>query len=91
MSREVQEQPEIVQNLVKLGKEQGYLLYEQVNDILASEEFSPEQIDGLFSVFEGEGINFFEDVSDAKAALPVPETAGRTGVPGHDEGNPARR
>ncbi len=85
MSREVQEQPEIVQNLVKLGKEQGYLLYEQVNDILASEEFSPEQIDGLFSVFEGEGINFFEDVSDAKAALPVPETAEHTGVPGHDE------
>ena len=85
MSREVQEQPETVQNLVKLGKEQGYLLYDQVNDILASEEFTAEQIDGLFSVFEGEGIGFFEDVSDAKAALPVPEVAEQAGVPGQEE------
>jgi len=68
-----------------LGKEQGYLLYDQVNDILASEEFTAEQIDGLFSVFEGEGISFFEDVSDAKAALPVPETPEQAGVPGQDE------
>jgi RNA polymerase primary sigma factor len=85
LSREVQEQPETVQNLVKLGKEQGYLLYDQVNDILASEEFTAEQIDGLFSVFEGEGISFFEDVSDAKTALPVPETAEQAGVLGQDE------
>ncbi len=85
MSREVQEQPETVQNLVKLGKEQGYLLYDQVNDILASEEFSPEQIDTLFSVFEGEGISFFEDVSDAKAAVPAPDAAEHAGVPGQDE------
>ncbi len=85
MSREVQEQPESVQNLVKLGKEQGYLLYDQVNDILASEEFSPEQIDTLFSVFEGEGISFFEDVSDAKAAVPAPDAAEHAGVPGQDE------
>ncbi len=85
MSREVQEQPEIVQNLVKLGKEQGYLLYDQVNEILASDEFTAEQIDGLFSIFEGEGISFFEDVSDAKAALPVPETAEQAGVQVPDE------
>ncbi len=85
MSREVQEQSEHVQNLVKLGKEQGYLLYDQVNDILASEEFTPEQIDGLFSVFEGEGITFFEDVSDAKASLPVPDVAEQAGVQGQDE------
>ena len=85
MSREVQEQAETVQTLVKLGKEQGYLLYDQVNDILASEEFTAEQIDGLFSVFEGEGISFFEDASDAKAALPVPETAEQAGVLGQDE------
>ncbi len=85
LSREVQEQSEIVQNLVKLGKEQGYLLYDQVNDLLASEEFTAEQIDALFSIFEGEGIGFFEDVSDAKATLPVPETAEQAGVLGPDE------
>ena len=75
MSRDLQEQQEQVQNLTKLGKEQGYLLYEQVNDFLASEEQSTEQIDNVFSVFEAEGINIYEDVLDAKAARVVPELA----------------
>ena len=75
MSRDLQEQQEQVQNLTKLGKEQGYLLYEQVNDFLASEEQSAEQIDNVFSVFEAEGINIYEDVLDAKAARAVSELA----------------
>ena len=75
MSRELQEQQEQVQNLTKLGKEQGYLLYEQVNDFLAAEEQSAEQIDNVFSVFEAEGIKIYEDVLDAKAARVVPELA----------------
>ena len=75
MSRDLQEQQEQVQSLTKLGKEQGYLLYEQVNDFLAAEEQSAEQIDNVFSVFEAEGINIYEDVLDAKAARAVPELA----------------
>jgi RNA polymerase primary sigma factor len=75
LSRELQEQQEQVQSLTKLGKEQGYLLYEQVNDFLAAEEQSAEQIDNVFSVFEAEGINIYEDVLDAKAARAVPELA----------------
>ncbi len=75
MSRDLQEQQEQVQSLTKLGKEQGYLLYEQVNDFLASEEQSAEQIDNVFSVFEAEGINIYEDVLDAKAARAIPELA----------------
>jgi hypothetical protein len=75
LSRDLQEQQEQVQNLTKLGKEQGYLLYEQVNDFLAAEEQSAEQIDNVFSVFEAEGINIYEDVLDAKAARAVSELA----------------
>ncbi len=85
MSRDLQEQQEQVQNLTKLGKEQGYLLYDQVNDFLASEEQSAEQIDNVFSVFEAEGINIYEDVLDAKAARTVPEVAEQTGARGQDE------
>jgi len=85
LSRDLQEQQEQVQNLTKLGKEQGYLLYEQVNDFLATEEQSAEQIDNVFSVFEAEGINIYEDVVDAKAARVVPEVAEQSGAPGHDE------
>jgi RNA polymerase primary sigma factor len=85
LSRDLQEQQEQVQNLTKLGKEQGYLLYDQVNDFLASEEQSAEQIDNVFSVFEAEGINIYEDVLDAKAARTVPEVAGQTSPRSQDE------
>ncbi|MGA2301448.1 MAG: RNA polymerase sigma factor RpoD [Candidatus Acidiferrum sp.] len=85
MSRDLQEQPEQVQNLTKLGKEQGYLLYDQVNDFLAAEEQSAEQIDNVFSVFEAEGINIYEDVLDAKAARTVPEVAEQAVARGQDE------
>src|SRR5208337_2569491 len=83
--RDLQEQQEQVQNLTKLGKEQGYLLYEQVNDFLASEEQSAEQIDNVFSVFEAEGINIYEDVLDAKAARIVPEAAEQAAARGQEE------
>jgi RNA polymerase primary sigma factor len=85
LSRDLQEQQEQVQNLTKLGKEQGYLLYEQVNDFLAAEEQSAEQIDNVFSVFEAEGINIYEDVLDAKAARIVPEAVEQAGARGQDE------
>jgi RNA polymerase primary sigma factor len=85
LSRDLQEQQEQVQNLTKLGKEQGYLLYDQVNDFLAAEEQSAEQIDNAFSVFEAEGINIYEDVLDAKAARTVPEAAEQAVARGQDE------
>jgi len=85
LSRDLQEQQEQVQNLTKLGKEQGYLLYEQVNDFLANEEQSAEQIDTVFSVFEAEGINIYEDVLDAKAARIVPEVAEQSASRGQEE------
>jgi len=85
LSRDLQEQQEQVQSLTKLGKEQGYLLYDQVNDFLASEEQSAEQIDSVFSVFEAEGINIYEDVLDAKAARAVTEAAEHAVAPGQDE------
>src|SRR5271166_936788 len=68
LSLDIQEKLDLARNLVKLGKEQGYLLQDQVNDHLAFEEHSPEEIDNLFSSFETEGIEIYEDASDAKAA-----------------------
>jgi RNA polymerase primary sigma factor len=85
LSQDLQEQQEQVQNLTKLGKEQGYLLYDQVNDFLAAEEQSAEQIDNVFSVFEAEGINIYEDVLDAKAARTIPEAAEQAVARGQDE------
>jgi RNA polymerase primary sigma factor len=77
---DVQEKHEQVRSLVKLGKEQGYLLHDQVNDLLAGEEHTPEEIDTAFSTFESEGIDIYEDAAVAKAARTVLETAEHTGV-----------
>ncbi len=75
MSREIQEQQDQVRLLIKLGKEQGYLLYDQVNDAFAAEEHPTEEIDSAFTAFETEGIALFEDASDAKLANAAPEVA----------------
>jgi RNA polymerase primary sigma factor len=68
LSREIQEQQDQVRLLIKLGKEQGYLLYDQVNDAFAAEEHTTEEIDSAFTAFESEGITLYEDASDAKLA-----------------------
>jgi RNA polymerase primary sigma factor len=65
LSREIQEQQDQVRLLIKLGKEQGYLLYDQVNDAFAAEEHTNEEIDSAFTAFESEGITLYEDASDA--------------------------
>jgi RNA polymerase primary sigma factor len=85
LSQEIQEKHEQVQSLVKLGKEQGYLLQYQVNDILAFEDHTPEEIDSVFTTFESEGIEIYEDVSGAKAAHTVTEAAEPTEVRPQDE------
>ena len=52
-----------------MGKERGYLLYDEVNDILPAEVHSSEEIDDLLSTFERNGIDVYEDLATAKAAL----------------------
>src|SRR3989442_12383913 len=51
-----------------MGKERGYLLYDEVNDILPAEVHSSEEIDDLLSTFEPNGIDIYEDAATAKAA-----------------------
>ena len=46
-----QERLHEVKQLISLGKEKGYLTYEEVNDFLPPEVVSPEQIDDIMSVF----------------------------------------
>ena len=37
--------------LIDLGKEKGYLTYDDVNDMLPAEVVSPDQIDDVMSIF----------------------------------------
>jgi RNA polymerase primary sigma factor len=58
-----------------MGKERGYLLYDEVNDILPAEVHSSEEIDDLLSTFERHGIDIYEDAAAAKVARAALEAA----------------
>ncbi len=69
MTLAIEEKYDQVRQLIAMGKERGYLLYDEVNDILPAEVHSSEEIDDLLSTFERYGIDVYEDLSSAKAAL----------------------
>jgi RNA polymerase primary sigma factor len=64
----LEEKYDQVRQLINMGKERGYLLYDEVNDILPAEVHSSEEIDDLLSTFERYGIDIYEDAATAKAA-----------------------
>jgi RNA polymerase primary sigma factor len=68
-----------------MGKERGYLLYDEVNDILPPEVHSSEEIDDLLSTFERYGIDVYEDLSSAKAALAAADSSESAETPAKEE------
>jgi RNA polymerase primary sigma factor len=64
----IEEKDEHVRILLALGKQRGYLLYDEVNGVLPAEMYSWEEIDTLLSTLERYGIGVFEDVFSAQAA-----------------------
>ena len=56
MSLSIEERYDEVRQLLQTGKEKGYLLYDEVNEILPSEVTSSEEIDELFNAFGAAGI-----------------------------------
>ena len=67
----LEEKYEAVKALIAIGKERGYLLYDEVNDSLPAEVHSSEEIDDLLTTFERNGIEIYEDQAAAKAARAV--------------------
>jgi RNA polymerase primary sigma factor len=51
-----------VNQLIDLGKEKGFLTYEEVNDILSPDIFSPEQIDDMMIMFGEMDIEIVEGI-----------------------------
>jgi len=56
-----------IQQLILMGKERGYLLYDEINDSLPADVHSSQEIDDLLSVLEREGIEIYEDLATANA------------------------
>ena len=49
-----------VKQLIELGKEKGYLLYDEVNDLLPGNVTSSEELDEMFAVFRAQGIEVID-------------------------------
>jgi RNA polymerase primary sigma factor len=81
----LEEKYDQVRQLIAMGKERGYLLYDEVNDILPAEVHSSEEIDDLLSTFERYGIDVYEDLSSAKAALAAADSAEPAEAPAKEE------
>ena len=56
MALSIEEKYDEVRQLITMGKEKGYLLYEEVNDMLPSEISSSDELDDIFSMFGQMGI-----------------------------------
>ena len=52
----IEERYDEVRQLIQVGKEKGYLLYDEVNEMLPSEITSSEDLDELFNAFGSAGI-----------------------------------
>jgi RNA polymerase primary sigma factor len=68
LSLAIEERFDQVRNLIALGKERGYLLYDEVNELLPTEVHSSDEIEEVLSAFERNGIAMYEDVATAQAA-----------------------
>jgi RNA polymerase primary sigma factor len=58
-----------VKRMIKLAKKRGYVTYDELNEVLPSEEFTSEQIEDVLAQLNEMGINVIEseDVDDANS------------------------
>jgi RNA polymerase primary sigma factor len=67
LARRIEDEFGHVQQLILIGKERGYLLYDEINDILPADVHSSQEIDDLLSTLERQGIEVYEDLATANA------------------------
>src|ERR1019366_7536621 len=60
----IEEKYDEVRQLINIGKEKGYLLYDEVNELLPAEITSSDELDDLFNTFGSAGIEVID--SDQK-------------------------
>jgi RNA polymerase primary sigma factor len=71
-----EEKYEEVRQLLTLGKERGYLAYEEISEMLPEEVSSaPDEIEEIFSLFEAHGVELVD--ADTKEHLTRPDTPAR--------------
>ena len=62
---------QIVKQLIKKGKERGFVTYDEVNAAIPAEEFSSEQIEDAMTAITDGGVQLAEGESEAEEAEPA--------------------
>jgi RNA polymerase primary sigma factor len=75
MALSLEERYDEVRQLISIGKEKGFLLYEEVNEMLPADITSSEELDDLFSTFNSAGI----EVVDSEKTYRDEKLLDRTG------------
>jgi RNA polymerase primary sigma factor len=52
---------EIIRKAIELGRPNGFVTFNQLDELLRSETMAPEDIETLFEALSDEGINVVED------------------------------
>ncbi len=68
----IEDKYDSVKRLIVMGKERGYLLYDEVNDLLPAEVHTSEEIDDVLSAFDDAGIEILEEVPKKGAVRLTP-------------------
>src|ERR671932_2652304 len=66
-----------VRRMIKAAKKRGYVTYDQLNEVLPSEEFTSEQIEDVLGQLSELGINVVEseETEEGRAAAAAPADA----------------
>src|ERR687896_1052078 len=75
MPLSIEEKYDEVKQLISIGKEKGYLLYDEVNELLPPDITSSDELDDLFSTFGSAGI----EVVDSEQKYREDKLLDRTG------------
>ncbi|GAU83717.1 RNA polymerase sigma factor RpoD [Bosea sp. BIWAKO-01] len=74
-----------VRRMIKLAKKRGYVTYDELNEVLPSEEFSSEQIEDVLGQLSEQGINVVDN-EDPEAAGEERAQRGKDGGGDDEEG-----
>ena len=76
---------EQVKQLIDIGKEKGFLTYDEVNDVLPPEMVSPDQIDELMHMFGEMDIEIVDSGQGVRVPSKSAKAAAQDDVPQHEE------
>ena len=91
MALSIEEKYDEVRQLITMGKEKGYLLYEEVNDMLPSEISSSDELDDIFSMFGQMGIEVVDSEQKFREAKEGEEATAKVDEAGEKKDGAAHK